>query len=200
MGPPEASRSWSCERRCHAGAITNYAYDAAGNLTRKGATTYTHDAAGQITNPGFTHDADGNLTSDGVHRYAYDAAGRLTTVTKADGSPVASYRYDHRGLRIEKSTPTGTVRYSWNDQEQLVRETDGNGAVLARYTWAGQYQLAATEKGGATHYPHRNARGDILAITDATGARVASYEYGPWGSCSPRRQLRSAVGLRRRYW
>jgi RHS repeat-associated protein len=164
------------------GTVTEYAYDAAGNLTRKGTASYTHDAAGQITNPGFAHDKDGNLTSDGVHSYAYDAAGRLTKVTKtADGSLVASYRYDHRGLRIEKVTPAGTVRYSWNDQEQLVRETDGNGAVLARYTWAGQYQLAAIEKNGATYYPHRNARGDILAVTDASGARVAGYEYGPWG-------------------
>jgi RHS repeat-associated protein len=164
------------------GTVTEYAYDAAGNLTRKGGTSYTHDAAGRITNAGFTHDDDGNLTSDGVHRYAYDAAGRLTQVTKAgDGSMVARYAYDHRGLRIEKTTPTGTIRYSWNDQAQLVREVDGNGTALARYTWSGPHLLAAIEKNGAMYYPHRNGRGDILAITDASGAQVATYEYGPWG-------------------
>ena len=27
----------------------------------------------------------------------------------------------------------------------------------------------------------RRPPGDILAVTDATGARVASYDYGPWG-------------------
>lgn len=164
------------------GTITSYAYDAAGNLTSKGGATFTHDAAGQITNPGFAHDADGNLTSDGARSYTYDAAGRLTKVTKSsDGSLIAAYRYDHRGLRIEKTTPAATTRYSWDNQERLVRETDGNGTILARYTWGGPHELVAIEKNGAVYYPHSNARGDILAITDGAGARVASYEYGPWG-------------------
>jgi RHS repeat-associated protein len=164
------------------GVKTDYAYDATGNLTRKGDKTYTHDAAGQITNTGFTHDADGRLTSNGVHTYAYDGAGRLTKVTKvADGSTVAAYRYDHRGLRIEKTTASGTIRYSWNDAEQLIRETDGTGKVLARYTWMTDNRLAAIEKNGAMYYPHTNARGDVMAITDATGTRVAAYNYGPWG-------------------
>ncbi len=50
---------------------------------------------------------------------AWTCPHRLTKVIKSgDSSLVAAYRYDHRGLRIEKTTPTGTVRYSWNDAEQ----------------------------------------------------------------------------------
>jgi RHS repeat-associated protein len=170
--------SWTNET----GTLTKYAYDAAGNLTGKGNRTFTHDAAGQITNPGFTHDANGNLTSDGKHAYSYDAAGRVIKVTKtADGSPVASYTYDQRGLRSSKSTASGTTRYHWNHLEQLVAESDSTGAVLARYTWTADSQLVAIEKNGATYYPHANARGDVLAITDSTGAKVATYQYGPWG-------------------
>lgn len=82
---------------------------------------------------------------------------------------------------MQKTTPTGSVRYSWDDQERLVRETDGTGAVLARYTWGGPNQPLSMRLGSVPYYPHSNARGDILAITDATGKRVASYEYGPWG-------------------
>jgi RHS repeat-associated protein len=164
------------------GAITRYSYDAAGNLTSKGASTYTHDAAGQITNAGFTHDPNGNLTSDGTNIYTYDAAGRLTNVTKnADGSTIATYTYDHRGLRTSKTTAGGTVRFHWNHLEQLVRESDTSGTTLARYTWTPDDQLVAIEKNGASYYPHTNARGDILAITDANGAKVATYQYGPWG-------------------
>lgn len=177
------------------GTVTSYTYDATGNLTSKGGVTYRHDAAGQITNPGFTHDASGNLTSDGTRTYTYDPAGRLIKATRtSDGSLIAAYRYDHRGLRIEKTTPAGATRYSWDDQERLVRETDGNGTVLARYTWGGPDQLVAIERNGAAYYPHSNARGDILAITDATGTRVASYEYGPWG------ELLSATGTFTQPW
>jgi RHS repeat-associated protein len=39
----------------------------------------------------------------------------------------------------------------------------------------------AIEKGGSMYYPHFNHRGDILAATDATGTRVATYQYNPWG-------------------
>lgn len=37
------------------------------------------------------------------------------------------------------------------------------------------------EQGGKLYYPHVNYRGDILSITDATGNRVATHKYGPWG-------------------
>jgi RHS repeat-associated protein len=164
------------------GAITRYSYDPVGNLTGKGDRTFTHDAAGQISSPGFTHDGNGNLTSDGSHNYSYDAAGRLTAVSKtADGSAVASYTYDHRGLRTSKTTASGTVRFHWNHLGQLVRESDTTGATLARYTWTPDDQLVVIEKNGVPYYPHTNARGDILAITDSAGAKVATYSYGPWG-------------------
>jgi RHS repeat-associated protein len=100
----------------------------------------------------------------------------------------------HRGLRIEKTTPAGTTRYSWDDQERLVRETDGSGSVLARYTWGGPNELVAIEKNGAAFYPHSNARGDILAVTDSTGIKVATYEYGPWG------ELLSSTGTFQQPW
>jgi RHS repeat-associated protein len=99
----------------------------------------------------------------------------------SDGSLVAEYEYDYRDLRIKKVTPTETVRYHWDPQGRLVRESDGNGNTLARYIWNDQDRLVAIENGGAMYYPHFNHRGDILAVTDATGTRVATYQYSPWG-------------------
>lgn len=165
-----------------AGTTTSYAYDAAGNLTTKGAKSFTHDAASQITNPGFAYDANGNLTSDGTYSYTWDAEHRLTKVTKAaDGALVAEYAYDYGGLRVKKTTPSGTTRYHWDAQSRLVRESDQNGATLARYVWDDDDDLVAIEKAGAMYYPHVNDRGDILAVTDVQGNRVATYDYGPWG-------------------
>ncbi|MGH9167186.1 MAG: RHS repeat-associated core domain-containing protein [Acidimicrobiia bacterium] len=165
-----------------AGVTHSYQYDPVGNLTKKDDRKFTHDAASQITNSGFAYDASGNLTSDGTFTYAYDAAHRLTRVTKvADGSLVAEYDYDFRGLRIEKVTPSGTTRYHWDDQARLVAESDGQGAILARYVWDDADRLVAIEKGGSIYYVHTNHRGDVLSVTDRTGARVATYGYGPWG-------------------
>jgi RHS repeat-associated protein len=164
-----------------AGTVHPYEYDAAGNLTRKDTQIFTIDAAGQITNSGYAYDANGNLVADGTHRYSWDAANRLTKVTKIDGTVVATYAYDHRGLRTSKTTSAGTTRYHWDDRNRLIRESDGNGATTARYIWDDQDKLVAIEKGGATYYPHTNHRGDILSITDSTGQRVATYTYGPWG-------------------
>lgn len=164
-----------------AGAITAYEYDAAGNITKKGSKTYTYNAANEITNSGFTYDANGNLTSDGNFNYQYNSENQLTKATKvSDGSTVATYEYDYRGLRTSKTTASGTIRYHWDDQDRLVRESDASGNTIALYAYAGD-ELVSIEKGGATYYTHTNHRGDILAITDVNKNRVATYKYGPWG-------------------
>jgi RHS repeat-associated protein len=36
-------------------------------------------------------------------------------------------------------------------------------------------------RGGATYYYHLNARGDVVAMSDGTGAVVNTYAYDPWG-------------------
>jgi RHS repeat-associated protein len=169
--------SWTNE----ADVVTTYAYDAVGNLTKKGSRTFTYNAVNEITNTGFTYNTNGNLTSDGNFNYQYDSENRLTKVTKvSDGTTVATYEYDFRGLRVRKTTAAGIVNYHWDDNGRLVRESDENSNTKALYTYAGQ-QLVSIEKGGQTYYTHTNHRGDILAITDANQNKVATYSYGPWG-------------------
>ncbi|MBE0446730.1 MAG: hypothetical protein IBX64_01220, partial [Actinobacteria bacterium] len=98
--------SWTSDT----GTVTTYTYDAVGNLTKKGSKTYTYNAANEITNAGFTYDANGNLTSDGTFNYQYNSENQLTRVTRvSDGTEVATYEYDYRGLRVAKTTPSGTV-------------------------------------------------------------------------------------------
>lgn len=183
--------SWTNE----AGSVTNYSYDAVGNLTAKGAQSFAYNSANQITNAGYTFDSNGNLTSDGTNNYQYDASNRLVRVTRvAGGTLVAEYEYDYRDLRVKKTTPTQTIRYHWDALSRLVRESDANGNTLARYIWKDQNQLAAIEKGGALYYPHFSYRGDLLAVTNSAGTRVATYKYGPWG------ELLSTTGTFQQPW
>jgi RHS repeat-associated protein len=164
------------------GTLTNYAYDAAGNLTQKGSRTFTYDAANQITNAGFTYDANGNMTSDGVNIYAYDHENHLLSVTKiADGSLVATYTYDYRGLRLSKTTAAGTIFYHWDDKNRLVRESDDSGNTIAAYYYTNT-TLVAMEKSGMMYYVHTNHRGDITGLSDANQNQVANFDYDPWGN------------------
>lgn len=164
------------------GTSTSYGYDAVGNMVQKGGQTWTVDAGGRITSPGYTYDADGNMTADGTNTYRFDAQHHLLHVAKvSDGSTVADYTYDQRGLRLSKVTPTSTTHYNWDDQGHLVRETDGSGNVLDRYTWGADGELLAIEQGGAMYYPHADLRGDIVSVTNANANVVATYSYGPWG-------------------
>lgn len=164
-----------------AGQVTSYQYDDAGNLLQKGDKTFAYNAAHEITNTGFSYDANGNMTSDGVNNYVYDQENRLIQVTKvADGSTVATYAYDYRGLRISKTTANGTVRFHWDDKQRLIRESDGTGNTIALYFYTGN-QLVAMEKGGIMYYTHTNHRGDIVGVSDQNKNIVTNYTYGPYG-------------------
>jgi len=168
------------------GVPHSYTYDPAGNLTGKDGVSFTHDAANQITNAGFTHDPSGNLTSDGVMNYVYDTLNQLTQVTRvSDGSVVAAYAYDYRGLRISKTTSAGTTTYLWRPDGLLYRESGPWGYAV--YYWAGEGQLVQMDwcYSGTTKrlVAHTNARGDVVSLTDKTSGYpiVATYRYGPWG-------------------
>ena len=168
------------------GVPHSYTYDPAGNLTGKDGVSFTHDAANQITSEGFTHDPSGNLTSDGVLNYVYDTLNQLTQVTRvSDGSVVATYAYDYRGLRISKTTSAGTTTYLWRPDGLLYRESGPWGYAV--YYWAGEGQLVQMDwcYSGTTKrlVAHTNARGDVVSLTDKTSGYpiVATYRYGPWG-------------------
>ncbi|MBT2757912.1 RHS repeat protein [Mesobacillus foraminis] len=164
------------------GKVTSYEYDAVGNLTKKGNKTFTFNKVNEVTNTGFTYDLNGNMTSDGNFNYFYNHENQLVKVTKvSDDSVVATYTYDYRGLRISKTTDSGTIYFHWDDQERLVRESDSSGNTLNIYMYDNDNQLIAFEKNGKIYYVHKNHRGDILSITDENRNKVATYKYGPWG-------------------
>ena len=52
----------------------------------------------------------------------------------------------------------------------------------------------ALEKDGQVYYPHLGHRGDVLAVTDASGNRVVAYRYGPW------EELLGQTGSSRQPW
>ena len=104
----------------------NYTLDN-NRISTVGTTTYTYDGAG-------------NLTYDGSHNYAYDAENRLISVD----STTATYDYDARGNRAQKTYGGAATQYVYDESGHVLMEMQGStisntyvylgGQLLAEYT------------------------------------------------------------------
>ncbi|MCM3313308.1 DNRLRE domain-containing protein [Bacillus sp. FSL K6-6483] len=177
------------------GTKTEFAYDGFGNrisvkTTKNGQTTETkatYNVYNQLTSYGsetLTYDESGNRLTDGAYTYTWDAADQITAITKTgENKPFVTYRYDEDGRRIEKTVGTTVTNYHYDgDSLNVLYETNGTGAVTKSYTYSESGQLVAMKKGNAKYYYHYNAHGDVIALTDKDGKRLATYEYDAWGN------------------
>jgi RHS repeat-associated protein len=175
------------------GTVYEYSYDATGNrLSQRKTqgeattvTTYAYDAADQLTavdGVSYQHDENGNCIDDGLRSYTYDAENRLLSVQdKENGKTVASFTYRADGMRKTMTTASGTITFHYGENNNVAYETDGNNQVIASYTFEDDHPVSMT-RAGKTYYYQLNGHGDVTALTDSTGARVATYEYDPYGA------------------
>ena len=104
------------------------------------------------------------------------------------------YRYAPDGLRATKTAPDGTVtRFSWDRSRSiplLLAETiDAPGSAndkTIRYVYGPDGRVVAdvtTPAAGAevTRWYHHDQLGTTRALTDNTGAILATYAYTPYG-------------------
>jgi len=188
------------------GTVTEYTYDEAGNrtgedVTLNGVTTstdYTYNMQNRLTateevpNGGQTettdyfYDNNGNTVSTQVQSiddaaYDYDGFNQLTEATQ-DGSTM-QMAYNGEGLRISKEVSangqSSVVQYLY-EYNKVVLELNGNGVQTA-YNIYGNDTLISRETGGEKLYYLYNGH-DVTALTDGTGAVVASYYYDAFGN------------------
>jgi RHS repeat-associated protein len=85
------------------------------------------------------------------------------------------------GRRIRKTTPSGTSIYAY-DGDNLIEETDGNGAVVAGYTdGASIDEPLAMLRAGATSFYEADGLGSVTSLTNAAGALAQTYAYDSFG-------------------
>jgi RHS repeat-associated protein len=152
----------------------------------KGSNTYTYNNPNEITNQGFTYDDNGNMTSDGTYNYTYNAEDQLIQVNKcSDNSLVATYTYNHDGLRSSKTVYTSgqavVTNFHWDAFGNMVRESDANGNTKRQYYYDPYGNLLSfkTPSAGPYFYYH-NLLGDIIMVSDNIPNSVV-YKYDPWG-------------------
>ncbi len=178
---------------------TDYGYDATGNLTSKtdssGVTTYTYNVDDEllsVSGPGgnttYSYNGRGALTQvsgpGGITQYAYDPLDRLTQVT-LPGGQIVQYLYDGAGNLLGRIDAAGERRYV-----PLPRRADGyddialsygpGGAGAKAYTFGPVGPSGVHEAGGST-FVQLGQRGDVVGLTGAAGAVVATRGYDDWG-------------------
>lgn len=177
---------------------SSFGYDPAGNPTTIADGTQAFDSASQLcwTLPGpatssascasppsgatvYSYDTQGDRSkaqpaSGTGSTYGYDEMNRLTSYTGSNGS--ATYSYDGVGHRSSKTISGTTTQYSWDDSETANLLSDGTTEYV--YGPAGAVEQLA---GGTSYWYLLDAVGSTKALTDSTGAVVATFGYDSYG-------------------
>lgn len=179
---------------------TAYAYDAAGNRTKKTengkATTYTYNGLNQLlsesgtgTNLSYTYDADGNQTkvsgtADGssVSRsYTYTPENMLETYT--EGSKTQANLYNGEGQRVQKKEGGSTTDYFYQ-MGSVLYTGDGDGNLKSFNLLDEEDAFGTERKDGSGHDYYlytKDAKGSTVNVLDKAGSRVVSYRYDDFG-------------------
>ncbi len=171
----------------HDGQTTTYGYSSR-NLVRNGeaSASLTYDplrpqrptrfAVDESAPLGLRHDAGGNLLTLPGMTLSYNAKNELVRLGKTDGT-VASYTYDHLGLRASKTVErNGVGETTWyvGDQSEI---RDGNRTLFVGF---GGVRIAVVDPGGV-RLLHPDASGTTLFVTDHSGETVGSVDRAPYG-------------------
>ncbi len=189
-------------------ATTTYAYDPAGNQlsskTTSGTTSYTYNDAGEIvseTGPNgtttYSYDHSGNVTkitepNGSTQTFAYNAADELASVTTTTAGGTAtkvSYSYDGDGNRVTRTKVDGQTTtvtdYVWDPvgtYPRLAIEQTPSGSLIRRFLYGDG--PVAMQTPSATYFYHLDPMGSVTELTNASGAVVAAYHYGAYGTVS----------------
>lgn len=146
-----------------------------------------------------TYDENGNLiaiesSETGSKSVAYDYRNQLVQLSMGEGEPVASYRYDALGRRIEKSVTeidsTNITRFFFSDLREIEEQSDRSDTI-ATYVY-GRYidevlSMARDVDGNGsaeTYYLHCDDMYNVMAVTNATGVVIERYDYTDYGAPS----------------
>ncbi len=183
------------EQRIGTNAYTrSYTYDPAGNRTQMlilsdstSTTTYILNNLNQITASTtngvetlYSYDANGNLLSKGSTSYLWNKDDQLITVFLSNDT--VSYLYDSFGRRSQRVHGNSTTNYQLEGLDTQI-ELD-NSTVQRTYTLSGGLtgQIISVRYNGDDYFYHYDSWGNVLFITDSSGAIVSSYIQESFGN------------------
>lgn len=117
---------------------------------------FTYDACGRRLSKSYAYDPNTSLTSD--YSYTYNT----------------TYNYDNRGRLVREYCIEKYISGTTNTRD-ITYLYDEAGIIGAIQTFN-----SVTE----TFYFDRNIKGDVIALYNSSGTKVASYSYDSWGNCT----------------
>ncbi len=101
----------------------------------------------------------------------------------ADWQEIA-YKHDVTGRRVEKKVDGYSTRYVY-DGPHVIAEYDGNNNLLRKYIFGPgidqPVSMIEVADANATYYYHFDALGSVVALSNAAGNTVQTYEYSVFG-------------------
>jgi len=179
-----------------------YGYDPNGNIISiddgSGTTTYTYDKLDRLEKIEYPdnrtitykYDLRGNRETvsgdiSGINfqdvSYTWDVLNRLDSVNNSNTTTNMFYRQD--GLRSAKKTPTTMVRYHYDNDGNVIAESENGQKISAVYVRGSDRVLSKKDiNTGKEYYYLYNGHGDVVQIIDRDGNIVNNYKYDEWGN------------------
>ena len=141
-----------------------------------------------VENNEYAYDANGNQITKTAESKTeintYDGLNQLIGFT--DGETTASYKYNADGLRTSKTVDGKTINHIWDGSKQIIVDMDDSDWYSAEVYVRGTNLLAKFSKQSGNvktdyQYYTQNAHGDVVNLTDSTGAITKSYKYDAFG-------------------
>ncbi len=95
------------------------------------------------------------------------------------------YTYDPSGRRIAKTFDGVLTNQYVYDGDNIIAEYDGSDNLVRKYiqgAWIDQpVSMIDVQHSSATYYYHYDALGNVVALSNNSGAKVETYEYSAFG-------------------
>ncbi len=99
-----------------------------------------------------------------------------------------NYTYNGDGTRTQKTGPDGTTTHYTTDTADPLPETlqETTSSATTNYIWGPDgLPIEQINPDNSIYYLHHDQLGSTRALTDSTGATIATYTYNPYGQLAP---------------
>ena len=156
--------------------VGSYSY----NSVRPHAVTKVTSASGAVTN--YSYDAAGNMTTDGKRSLSYTTTEVPYRVVSGGTTTEFTYGFDGgRFKRVDSKEGVTTTTWTVGNVE-IISSTERSGETVKRYLDGVAIATYYPGGGSDIHYQHKDHLGSLDLMTDERGRVVERFSFDPWGA------------------